>query len=149
MADARETALALLDQCRIATLATAGPEGPWASPVFYAHQGFSLVFVSSGRSRHAEYLAADPRCSVAVHTDGSDWRSIRGIQMAGRVDRLSGIAKVSAMARYLRRFPFLEAPDTPAGLRKALAGITWYGFEPESVYLVDNSRGFGRVPVTP
>ncbi len=147
MPDIRDTALALVDECRVSTLATSGPGGPWASPVFYAPEGFTLTFVSSPRSHHARNLATDPRCSVAIHAEQADWRSIRGLQMSGRVDELGVSPGKEAMTPYLRRFPFIGEADVPEMLRRALAGVTWYRFRPDSVHLVDNSRGFGRIPV--
>ena len=147
MVDARETALAVVARCRVVTLATTGPDGPWASPVFYTPDEFTLTFVSSPRSRHARNLDRDPRCAAAIHPDQSDWRSIVGVQMAGRVEELRGASRSRAVARYLGRFPFLDAADTPQMLRRALAGITWYRFVPESVHLVDNARGFGRTAI--
>ena len=147
MADPRDAALAVVTGCEVATLATAGPEGPWASPVFYAPDGFDLIFVSSPRSRHARHLAADPRCSAAVHPPPDDWRTITGVQMAGRVHELGGADEAASVARYLRRFPFADPRRAPEMIRRALAGISWYRFVAEAVYLVDNRRGFGRIEV--
>ncbi len=147
MVEPRDDALAVVASCQVATLATAGPDGPWASPVFYAHDGFDLVFVSSARSRHAEHLAADPRCAAAIHPDPEDWRTITGVQMAGHVDELHGRAKAAAMASYVRRFPFVDRPDTPAMVRRALLDSSWYRFVADQVFLVDNTRGFGRIEV--
>jgi hypothetical protein len=38
----REDALSYLEAHNVATLATNGPEGPWAAAVFYANTGFTL-----------------------------------------------------------------------------------------------------------
>ncbi len=147
MDELRDAALAVLAGCEVATLATAGPDGPWASPVFYAPDGFDLIFVSSPRSRHARQLAADPRCAAAIHPEPEDWRTITGVQLGGRVETLHGAGRASAMARYVRRFPFVDPEHAPEMVRRALAGIAWYRFVAEEVYLVDNTRGFGRIEV--
>lgn len=149
MADLRDDALAVVAACRVVTLATRGPEGPWAAPVFYAPEGFDLVFVSSPRSRHAVHLAADPRCAAAIYPEPGDWRDIRGVQMAGRVEELNGPAKTAAIARYLRRFPFVDPRRAPEVVRTALERVAWYRFHAEEVHLVDDRRGFGRHQVAP
>jgi hypothetical protein len=38
----RDDALSYLEAHNVATLATNGPEGPWAAAVFYANTGFTL-----------------------------------------------------------------------------------------------------------
>lgn len=147
MADLREKALAVVAETRVMTLATSGVDGPWAAPVFYAPDGFDLTFVSSPRSRHAGDLAADPRCAVALFPEPGGWAEIRGVQMAGRVETLEGGAKAAAIVRYVSRFPFVDPASAPAAIRAALDRVTWYLFRPDEVYLVDNSRGFGRTLV--
>jgi len=145
--DLRNDALAVLDACRVVTLSTCGSEGPWAAPVFYAHDGFELVFVSSLESRHARHLAVDPRCAVAIFPEPEEWQTIRGVQMGGTVERLHGPARVAATARYVRRFPFTDPRSAPPAVLKALGEVAWYRFVPHEIYLVDNARGFGRLEV--
>lgn len=144
MVDLRKDALAVIAECRIMTLATGGAHGPWAAAVFYASDGFDLVFVSSPESRHVGDLALDPRCAVALHPEPSDWRDIRGVQMAGTAAPLHGAERAAAMARYARRFPFADPRQAPEAIRAALDRVGWYRFHPESAHLVDNRRGFGR-----
>ena len=147
MSELRDEALAVIDEVRVMTLATNGPEGPWAAPVFYVPDGFELTFLSSPRSRHGNDLAADPRCGVALFPPPAGWADIRGVQMAGRVEVLEGRAKAAALARYVRRFPFVDPATAPAAIRAALERVRWYRFRPDEVFLVDNRRGFGRRPV--
>ncbi len=147
MSELRDQALSVIAEARVMTVATTGPEGPWAAPVFYAPDGFQLTFLSSPRSRHATDLAADPRCAVALFPEPGSWAEIRGVQMAGRVDLLEGGVKAAAMARYVRRFPFVDPSAAPVAIRAALERVRWYRFSPEEVFLVDNRRGFGRIPV--
>ncbi len=147
MSELRDEALTVIDEARVMTLATTGPAGPWAAPVFYVPEGFELTFLSSPRSRHASDLATDPRCGVALFPEPGGWAEIRGVQMAGKVERLEGGARRAALARYVRRFPFVDPSSAPAVIRAALQRVEWYVFRPDEVYLVDNRRGFGRVSV--
>ena len=53
----RAQALAYLAAHHVVTIATHGPLGLWAAAVFYANDGFRLVFLSAGHTRHAQNLS--------------------------------------------------------------------------------------------
>ena len=56
--------LGFLEAHSVASLATAGANGPWAAAVFYASRGFTLYFLSAPTTRHSRNLAADPRVNA-------------------------------------------------------------------------------------
>ena len=57
----------VLDANRYMTLATADADGrPWVSPVWFAHEGRDLVWVSKPGARHSRNLAARPEVAVVV-----------------------------------------------------------------------------------
>jgi hypothetical protein len=128
----------------VMTLATAGPQGPWAAAVFYINQGFTLTFLSSPRSRHSSDLAADSRCAAAIHEDYSDWPDIKGIQLEGQVRMLSGSKRIEAIARYAEKFPVVRPDRATALIQAALERVAWYELVPECCFFVDNSQGFGH-----
>jgi uncharacterized protein len=103
----REVCFSLLEENRIMTLATWGPDGPWATPVIYAWEAHpervSLYFMSRLGSRHATNTATHPQVGVAIHP--SDTRPLRGLQIEGTVERLRGKEALRAIRIYLRRFP--------------------------------------------
>lgn len=136
-----EAALDYLRRHHVMTLATAGPDGPWAAAVFYASDGFRLWFLSRPGTRHGRAIEADPRVAATIQDQPEDWRTIRGIQLEGTARRLRGGGAAAAMARYLRRFHGISAD--PA-LAAALAAIAIYELRPTRVYLVDNRVGFGH-----
>jgi uncharacterized protein YhbP (UPF0306 family) len=133
----REEALAYLAAHNVMTLAT---RSVWAAAVFYASEEFTLYFVSSPRSRHATDLGSEPRVAAAIHEDYRDWRAIRGIQLAGRVERLEGEARAAALACYRAKFPFIE----DAALAAALGKAACYRLVPGEMYFIDNRAGFGK-----
>ena len=91
------------------TLATGGPDGPWAADVYFAERDFALYFLSSARSRHARELAAQPRCAVTVHpAPPTSWQQITGLQLSGQARALTGTEAARAIATYLRKFPFAK-----------------------------------------
>jgi hypothetical protein len=144
----RDKALAYFAAHNVMTLAT---RSLWAAAVFYANEGFDLYFVSSLTSRHARDLAAEPRAAAAIHEDYRDWRSIQGIQLSGRVERLEGADREAALACYRDKFPFLKTTaGTLAPVLEALGKAACFRLTPSELYFIDNSTGFGkraRVPL--
>lgn len=131
------------------TLATAsaGAAGiaPWAATVYFAPDGFDLVFLSSPNSRHCRNLAANPACAAAVSPEAASWRDIRGLQLEGHAAPVSGVAaKGRAMAAYFAKFPFVrELLADPGEAAKRLAGVSAHVFRPTTIRLIDNGPGFG------
>lgn len=65
-------------------LATAGPDGPLATPVRYFHLDFTVIFTAAPDSPKLRNLAADPRASVGVFAPLVGQASSRGVQLFGR-----------------------------------------------------------------
>lgn len=144
-AAARERALDYLAGHRVMTLATHGPEGPWAAAVFYANDGFNLYFISSPASRHSRNLAAHAGVAATVHEDYLEWREIKGIQLEGAVEQVSGAEETRVRALYGKKFPFAADPAAaPAAIAAAFAKVRWYKLAAVRVYFVDNAAGFGH-----
>lgn len=141
----RSEVLAYLAAHNVVTLATAGPDGPWAAAVFYVNEGLRLYFLSSPRSRHARDLALDPHAAGTIQEDYRDWPEIKGIQLEGRVAEVTGAELERVRALYAAKFPVVaDAAGAPPALAAALAEVSWYALTPEALHLVDNSAGFGR-----
>ena len=111
----------------------------------YALEDLALYWTSDPGSRHSLAIVRDPRVAATVAPDYSDFRFIRGVQIAGRAHRL-GAAKATRARELLReRFPFLrELGAMPAPLRKALEKAAYYRLVPDAITLIDNSKGFGN-----
>ena len=129
----------------VMTLATCSAEGPWASAVFYASEGTSMIFLSAPTTRHCRNLALDARCAATIQEDCHDWSQIKGIQLEGRVVELQGEEEIRAQHLYGEKFPIVgAAAGVPAAIIKALARVRWFRLVPERVYFIDNSKGFGH-----
>ena len=134
-----------LQRHHVMTLATGGADGPWAAAVFYASDGADLLFLSSPASRHARNLAQDPRCAATIQSDCSDWADIKGVQLQGRVKSLHGDEQARGQQLYGQKFPLVGPSESiPAAIAAALARVRWYRLEPERLYFIDNSLGFGH-----
>ena len=141
--------LAVLRETTSLTLATLDPDGsPRATPLYFALDSnqvsvgnlvwpFGLLFLSDPASPHCVNLARDERAAAAVYPGETDWRSLRGVQMKGRAQRLPGDQASDALASYRRRIPI--ATDLEAVVEQSAV----YRFVPAWARLIDNRRGFG------
>ena len=68
--------------CRVATV---GPDGPHATPLWFCWDGTDLWLSSLARSRRWADLMRDPRVGVVVDA-GDDYLELRGVEIGGRVD---------------------------------------------------------------
>ncbi|KAA3641274.1 MAG: pyridoxamine 5'-phosphate oxidase [Armatimonadetes bacterium] len=144
MPDRRDDVLEYLDNHNVATLATVGPDGPWAAAVFYCNDGFALEFLSSPRSRHVQNLTHNSRCSAAIHEDYRGWTEIRGIQIEGVVRVLTDTRRAAAIARYESKFPMIRPDQAAEPIRAALERVEWYELIADRCFFTDNSLGFGH-----
>ena len=133
-----------LAQHHVMTLATQGADGPWGSAVFYVRIDDDLVFLSTPNSRHGGNLAADARCAATIQSEVMDWRSIRGIQLEGRVSELVGDERDAAQRCYGEKFPFARPATAAPAILQALARVRWYRLRIERLYFIDNGRGMGK-----
>ncbi len=140
--------LDFMDSLNTATLACSSEDEPWSAPVYYARQGFDLIFFSSRKSRHSGLFQANPRAAASIYGLYQSWQDIRGLQMSGRVEALTSLPAIARGANtYFRRFPFARDFFSKSGfLSDALAKTTriaLYAFRTSSVHYLDNSVGFG------
>lgn len=140
--DAFSDALAYLAAHNVLTLATQGPAGLWAAAVFYVNEQFALYFLSAADTRHVQNLRENPRAAGTIQEDYADWKTIKGIQLEGPVQQLSGSERRAAIARYAEKFAFLR--EAPPEIGRALERVDWFRLQPDSLYLIDNSRGFAH-----
>jgi uncharacterized protein YhbP (UPF0306 family) len=139
----------LLSQQHVITLSTNDELGPWAAPVFFAHDGFDLFFVTNPNSRHGKAIAAGSEVAGAVHASSSDWQQIKGLQMTGTAELLDDKQDLdTARKHYFSRYPFTEVFFRQQELlepeiREKAAAVRFYRFKPGKIVLVDNSVRFG------
>lgn len=141
----RERVLEQLADHHVLTLATTGPEGPWAAAVFYAHDDLTLYFLSSPTSRHSLNIAAGAEVAATIQRDYDDWPGIHGLQLRGRAEPVPANEVAIVRERYGKRFPVVGlAARAPAAIVRALDRIRWYVLYPRSIWVVDNRLGFGH-----
>lgn len=76
---------AFLAEQRTCRVATVGPSGPHATPLWYLWSGGALWLTSLSRSQRWADLTRDPRVAVVVDT-GEEYGDLRGVELRGRVE---------------------------------------------------------------
>ena len=140
----------MLEAHGTATLATAGPGGPWAAAVFYASDAdLNLYFVTDPGTRHGGNLRDDARVAGAIHADISNWKDVRGLQLEGTARIVPDADRPAALEIYLRRFPEVrrlsEAPanDAERQIGGRLVRIPLWRLAPSRIRIIDNRERFG------
>jgi nitroimidazol reductase NimA-like FMN-containing flavoprotein (pyridoxamine 5'-phosphate oxidase superfamily) len=137
MSDAeRDVFLAEQRTCRVATN---GPDGPHATPLWYVWASDALWLYSLVRSRRWADLQRDPRIGVVVDA-GTDYAELRGVEITGRADVVAEVPRTgkpfAALASVERLFVERYAGGTAdmshdgkhGWLRVAPAKITSWDF---------------------
>lgn len=144
-ASVRTQALDYLRDHAVATLATGDGKDIWAAAVFYVNDRFTLYFLSSPTSRHCLNLARNRQVAVAIHEDYVDWPEIKGVQIEGVADEISGEELDRARRLYAEKFPVVGLPaQAPAAIVAALLKARWYRIVPHRFYFIDNAVRLGH-----
>jgi uncharacterized protein YhbP (UPF0306 family) len=103
--DIDATARSIVDDGRYMTLGTADAEGhPWATPVWYAPDGYREFFwVSAPEARHSRNLAERPEAGIVIFDSNARIGTGQGLYMAAVVDRPSGAERERGMDVFSRR----------------------------------------------
>ena len=131
------------------TLATAQGDAAWAAPVYYVFFRSAFYFFSDPGSRHIQESLASCQASAAIHSDASSWKEIRGVQMSGSLNMVSGkLEAVETIGKYLKKFGFTQdffskdqSMDLDAFAKRF--HVRLYKFKPTLIYYLDNSIRFG------
>jgi nitroimidazol reductase NimA-like FMN-containing flavoprotein (pyridoxamine 5'-phosphate oxidase superfamily) len=78
--------------CRVATV---GPDGPHATPLWFVWEGDALWLYSLSRSRRWAELGADPRIGVVVDA-GTDYAELRGVEITGTAEIVGEVPRTGA-----------------------------------------------------
>jgi uncharacterized protein YhbP (UPF0306 family) len=149
--DVRAIALKYLADHNTVSLATTGPDGVWATTVFYVSQDFTLYFLSEPKTLHVQNVLQNPAIAATINEDYRDWREIKGIQMSAVCAEVKGKRELArALASYLKKYPFvaqfLDPKRMLTGMKvagKAL-DVRLYRLAPTRLLYLDNSRGFSN-----
>jgi uncharacterized protein YhbP (UPF0306 family) len=143
--DLRAVLFGLLEACRVMTLATSGPRGPWAAPVLYAWEPSdppSLYFMSRLGTRHVQDALRTGHAAAAIYPP--ETRPLRGVQMHGAVALLGGEGAARAAELYLRRFPSARGRFPVEDVLEGHSEIRFFCFRPEQAFVLSEPHfGWG------
>ncbi len=158
-ADIRTVALEYLANHNTVSLATVGPDGPWATTVFYVNLGFTLYFLSEPKTQHVQNLAHSGTIAATVNEDYRDWREIKGIQMAATCAEVTSKRELArVLPAYIKKYPFVAQFLSPGQLLSGMKiggkalDVRIYRVAPTRLLYLDNARGFSHreeVPLNP
>jgi hypothetical protein len=103
--DERDAFLAEERTCRVATI---GPAGPHATPLWFVWDGSSLWLYSIVKSRRWTDLARDPRIGVVIDA-GVEYLDLRGVEITGSAEVVGDVPRTG------------EADDALAGVERLFA----------------------------
>jgi uncharacterized protein YhbP (UPF0306 family) len=137
---------AFLAAHHVFTLATSAGDAAHAASLMYAHEDFVLYWVSDPDTRHSREIEANSQVAATVAPDYTDFRAIRGLQIAGVATRLTAPRDVErARTLMAQRYSFLrELAHGPEALRAAAAKAGYYALRSKQITWIDNTRGFGH-----
>lgn len=136
---------AFLDAHHVMSLATCGADGPHAANVFFARDGFSLLWVSDPQTRHSTALETNPQVAATVAPDYRDFDEICGVQISGDAHRITDPAeRHSARGLLEARYPFLQRLSDQPRVKQAYEAADFYRLVPRKIVIIDNTRGFGH-----
>lgn len=99
----------LIENARFMTLATEGPEGPWASTVNYVplREPLRLLWYSLRRARHSRNIESRPGLSGSAYLTGLPGFGLDGAQFTGTAHAVEDPRELDAMSEwyYERNFP--------------------------------------------
>ena len=137
-ADLKLQLLTFLRAHQVLTLAVAGP---YAAALFYAvDDELNLYVLTDPATRHGLALSRSDRVAGTIQRDRQRWQEIRGVQLTGRCERLTGAERAAGWALFLQRFALAGAAE----LAPALAKVELWKITPDWLRLIDNQQGFGH-----
>jgi uncharacterized protein YhbP (UPF0306 family) len=98
-------ARSIIDSNFYMTLGTADQNGrPWASPVYYAHEGYAEFFwVSFPEATHSRNIAARPEVSTVIFDSRTPIGSGQGVYVSAVAQELMGADLERGIAIFSRR----------------------------------------------
>jgi uncharacterized protein YhbP (UPF0306 family) len=95
--------MAFLDAHHVMSLATVGGDGPHAANLFYARDGYALIWVSDSTSRHSRHIEERAGVAATIARDCCDFPDVQGLQVRGRAWRIAHPQEEAGRARVSRR----------------------------------------------
>ena len=147
VADTAARAREIVDSNVYMTLATADAEGrPWASPVWFAHEGFThFVWVSKPAARHSRNLAERRQVGIVIFDSTAGQGAAEAVYIEAEAEQLEGAEEERGIDIFNRRSESLGWPGwTVADVREP-ARLRLYGATASALFVL--GEGDERIAV--
>ncbi len=125
----------------LCTIAIADGSTPSAHTLYYVSHGLHIYFESDPDSQKIHILKANPKISLTIDEDYSDWRKIKGIQLFGKANITDKKNAPVIHKAFAEKFPHI---DEYGGIPEQHVFIEVI---PEKINFLDFTKGFGRKQV--
>lgn len=133
----------LIDTSKVMSIAAQGNGTVWSAPVYYLYDVKGFYFFSNPNALHIK-LSENGPAAASVYRDDADIKKLAGIQMSGSILKCPLDARsVGVAKRYCRHFNISDTAMDILSFFESKFHARLYCFEPETVFYMDNSKGFG------
>jgi nitroimidazol reductase NimA-like FMN-containing flavoprotein (pyridoxamine 5'-phosphate oxidase superfamily) len=129
------------------TLATADREGrPWASPVWFAHEGLThFVWVSKPEARHSRNLAVRPHVAIVIFDSTAGPGEARAVYVEAEAEQLEGAEEERSIGVFTARSEALGWPSWSVDDVRPPAALRLYSATASALFVLGANDE--RVPV--
>jgi uncharacterized protein YhbP (UPF0306 family) len=133
----------LIDTSKVMSIAVGSNGTAWSAPVYYLFDAKMFYFFSNPESRHIK-LSNAGLASASIFRDDPDIKNLAGIQMSGTILKAPLNAEsVMVAKRYCTLFNISGNAKDILSFFASKFHASLYCFEPQIIYYMDNSKGFG------
>jgi uncharacterized protein YhbP (UPF0306 family) len=133
----------LIYTSKVMSLAVTCNGAAWSAPVYYLFDDKQFYFFSNPKSSHIQG-GEDKMSAASIFKDDDDIKNLEGIQMSGNIIKSKLNRRAIFMAKkYCSHFKISCSTGDILDFFASKFHASLYRFEPQLVYYMDNSRGFG------
>ena len=139
-----------LNEHNTISVATTDNQELSSATVFYvSDEKLNIFFISFPDSRHIQHILKNAKVAATINEDVKDWLEISGLQLKGKVHKVTEQDQEFVLDIYKKKFSYIEtllrAPKTDDERKIAdqFRAISVYRLIPDWVRLIDNASGFG------
>jgi uncharacterized protein YhbP (UPF0306 family) len=94
-----DVARGIIDDIAYMTIASLDRDGePWASPVWFAHEGYTRFYwISRPEARHSENITAHPRVAIVIFDSRTPIDTGRGVYIEAEAGELTDAGEIERM----------------------------------------------------
>ncbi len=138
----KKDVLEFLKKYRLMCLATYG-DHPWIASVFYSYdKDLNIYFISVPTTIHATQIEKNDKVAAAIVDSNQKPSDVKkGLQIYGRVEKISGINKINYALRLWKEFLNVQRPEISfENMKKGLYKGRLYKLTPKKIKLFDQEK---------